>query len=117
MVMESPCFFTRRPDPDGLVLGLPKGQDAVAVAEILKGILAVVEALQLGANHALRVVLHTRHHAQHNVDAVLLGDLLDADCATEVGGKLGAEVATALLGGAHIAENDGVDIGVRRPWV
>ena len=110
--MESPCFFTPQPDPDGLVLGLSKGQDAVAVAEILEGVLAIVEALQLGANHALRVVLHTRHHAQYDVDAVLLGDLLHSDCATEVGGKLGTEVATALLRGAHIGEYDGVDVVV-----
>ena len=58
----------------------------------------------------LRVVLHTRHHAQHDVDAVLLGDLLHSHCATEVGGKLGTEVATALLRGAHIGEDDGVDV-------
>ena len=100
-------------DPDGFILGLAEGENAVAIAEILKGVLAVVETLKLGANHPLGVVLHAGHHAEDDIGAVLVGKLLDTDGTAEIGGKLGGEVATALLGGAYIGEDDGVDVVVK----
>ena len=66
-------------DVDGLVLGLPDSENAVAVAEVLVVELAVVEAFELVSDHTFGVVLDALHHLPDEVYAVLLGEGLNSD--------------------------------------
>ena len=99
-------------DVDGLVLGLPDSENAVAVAEVLVVELTVVEAFELVSDHTLGVVLDALHHLADEVYAVLFGEGLDSDGAAVVGGDLGTEVSSTLLGGADIGKDQVVYVPV-----
>ena len=95
-------------DADGLRLA---GED-VLVDAVFGEVVAVGEAAEGGARHALGVVLGLFHGVEDGLAAVARDERGDAIAAGADGGDLGVEVAEALPGLAHVVEEDGDDVVV-----
>ena len=67
---------------------------------------AVGEAAMRRAHHALGVAVQLVHRGVHRVFAAPLDELLEPALGETMGGELRAEVAAALLGIAHVREED-----------
>ena len=106
------AFADRQPDREGLVGLGTRRQHPVAVEDVLKARLAIGQQTQRRPHHRFGIVEHLVHDLQQLVGAVFLRQRLEARRTAPVRRDLRAQVALPLGGGAHIGEDDPLDIGV-----
>src|SRR5262249_61520744 len=63
-------------------------------------------------HHRLRIIEHLVHDLQQCIGAVFLSQRLETERTAPVRRDLGAQVTLPLGGGAHIGEDDPLDIGL-----
>ena len=89
--------------------GLKYG-DAVAIAVILESPLAVRQVEEGGAHQPLRIIHDLHHGGDQAGTAMPPCERLKARGCPQRRGKLSAEIALALIGRAHIRENQLLEI-------
>ena len=101
-------------DPERRVLAVGRVGDAVAVAEVLEAAFAVGQVGQRRPHQPLGVVHHLGHVGDQPLRAVALGQRLQPLGRAQGGGELGAEVALALVGRAHVGEDHLLEVDIER---
>ena len=101
-------------DPERRVVALRVVGNAVAVAEVLETALAVRQIGQGRAHQPLGIVHDLGHVADEPLGAVALRQSLQPLGRAQGGGELGAEVALALVGRAHVGQDHLLEVDIER---